>query len=182
MDEYNIQDTAENGEVPEAESLPENEGEFTLKHLDRTLSVDRDEVIRLAQKGLDYDRVKSRYSELKERGADAEQEAPEAQETEAQTAENEETARDTEHGDFAEFIDKRPDVSPGDIPREVWREVAEGKSLLTAYTLYENEKLRAELLTERQNRENRETSVESRSSEGSGLKLGELERLWYAEG
>lgn len=64
MDEYNIQDTAENGEVPEAESLPENEGEFTLKHLDRTLSVDRDEVIRLAQKGLDYDRVKSRYYKL----------------------------------------------------------------------------------------------------------------------
>ncbi len=85
------------------------------------------------------------------------------------------------NAEFVEFIELMPDVSPADIPQEVWREVAAGKRLLTAYIMYENAKLKAELAAERQNHKNREASVSSRSCEGSGLKLGELERLWYAE-
>lgn len=38
---------------------------FELKHLDETKSVGKDEVISLAQKGMDYDRVKEKYDALK---------------------------------------------------------------------------------------------------------------------
>jgi len=37
---------------------------FTLKHLDEVKSVNRDEVVVLAQKGMDYDRIKQKQSEL----------------------------------------------------------------------------------------------------------------------
>ena len=38
---------------------------FTLKHLDEVKEVDRDEVITLAQKGLDYDRIRAERDSLK---------------------------------------------------------------------------------------------------------------------
>lgn len=52
--------------------------QFTLKHLDETRTVSRDEVIALAQKGMDYDRIRGRleeqkdYAELKKRNAELE--------------------------------------------------------------------------------------------------------------
>ena len=39
--------------------------QFELKHLDETKTVSRDEVITLAQKGMDYDRIRTKYDELK---------------------------------------------------------------------------------------------------------------------
>jgi hypothetical protein len=51
---------------------------FTLKHLDETREVSREEVIALAQKGMDYDRIRGRleeqkdYAELKKRNAELE--------------------------------------------------------------------------------------------------------------
>lgn len=72
---------AEEEETPEAEGEadqqePEAEGEaeteqpeadqsFELKHLDEVRTVDRNEVIQLAQKGMDYDRVRTKYDEAK---------------------------------------------------------------------------------------------------------------------
>lgn len=38
---------------------------FTLKHLDTVTVVTRDEVVALAQKGMDYDRVRTKYDDLK---------------------------------------------------------------------------------------------------------------------
>ena len=64
-------------EEPEAEQQPEAEPEeegqqdedadqrFELKHLDEIRSVNREEVIALAQKGLDYDRIRERYDAAK---------------------------------------------------------------------------------------------------------------------
>lgn len=40
--------------------------QFELKHLDETRTVDREEVIALAQKGLDYDRIREKYDAGKE--------------------------------------------------------------------------------------------------------------------
>lgn len=48
---------AEAEEGPEAADRPEPET-FTLKHLDEVRTVGRDEVVALAQKGLDYDRIR----------------------------------------------------------------------------------------------------------------------------
>ena len=73
---------AEEEEAPEAEDTadqPEAEAEettaepeqketdqsFELKHLDEVRTVNRDEVIQLAQKGMDYDRVRGKYDEAK---------------------------------------------------------------------------------------------------------------------
>lgn len=61
---------ADGAEKPEAEAQAD---QFTLKHLDETRTVSRDEVIALAQKGMDYDRIRGRldeqkdYDELKQR-------------------------------------------------------------------------------------------------------------------
>ena len=67
--EVETEDTTE--EVKEPEPAPEAETPaeevtpelFTLKHLDETRSVNKDEVIALAQKGLDYDRIRERSDE-----------------------------------------------------------------------------------------------------------------------
>lgn len=51
---------------------------FTLKHMDETREVSREEVIALAQKGMDYDRIRGRldeqkdYADLKKRNAELE--------------------------------------------------------------------------------------------------------------
>lgn len=62
-------ETEGNGE-PEADEKPEAEAKpdqaFELKHLDEVRTVGRDEVIELAQKGMDYDRVREKYDAAKE--------------------------------------------------------------------------------------------------------------------
>ena len=76
------QQTQEN---PEAEPAPDGETKsreqedqlFTLKHLDETKQVTRDEVIALAQKGMDYDRIRAKYADydsVRERAETAEAE------------------------------------------------------------------------------------------------------------
>jgi hypothetical protein len=61
-------ETAE--QEPEAEGTQTEAGgtdqSFELKHLDETRTVNRDEVIELAQKGMDYDRVRQKYDAAKE--------------------------------------------------------------------------------------------------------------------
>lgn len=54
---------ANGAKQPEAEAQADK---FTLKHLDETREVSRDEVIALAQKGMDYDRIRGRLDEQKD--------------------------------------------------------------------------------------------------------------------
>ena len=49
----------------EPEKAEAETDQFELKHLDETKTVSRDEVITLAQKGMDYDRIRTKYDELK---------------------------------------------------------------------------------------------------------------------
>ena len=58
------QDKAAETEV-EPEKAKAETDQFELKHLDETRTVSRDEVITLAQKGMDYDRIRTKYEELK---------------------------------------------------------------------------------------------------------------------
>ena len=46
---------------------------FTLKHLGEEITVDRDEMVRLAQKGRDYDRIRQRVETLSERIRESEE-------------------------------------------------------------------------------------------------------------
>lgn len=52
------------GESEVKEPEPET---FTLKHLDETRTVGRDEVVALAQKGMDYDRMRGKYDDVSAR-------------------------------------------------------------------------------------------------------------------
>lgn len=53
-------------EAEEATQTAETTDQFSLKHLDETRTVDREEVIALAQKGLDYDRIREKYDASKD--------------------------------------------------------------------------------------------------------------------
>ena len=81
-DEEEQEETADNGDnadqqeakepqdkAAETEAEPEKAeaetDQFELKHLDETRTVSRDEVITLAQKGMDSDRIRTKYDELK---------------------------------------------------------------------------------------------------------------------
>lgn len=59
------EDKPEESTEPTEESKPEADQSFTLKHLDEVKTVTRDEVVSLAQKGMDYDRIRQKYDELK---------------------------------------------------------------------------------------------------------------------
>ena len=61
----------ETEQKPETETEPQEEAKetdqsFELKHLDETRTVNREEVIALAQKGMDYDRIREKYDAAKE--------------------------------------------------------------------------------------------------------------------
>lgn len=79
-DEATEADQPEDAEEPETEGEEKPEGEdgdgkaeeqkesdqtFELKHLDETKTVNREEVIALAQKGMDYDRIRGKLDELR---------------------------------------------------------------------------------------------------------------------
>lgn len=76
--------------------------------------------------------------------------------------------------DFLAFAKAYPDVKAMDIPKEVWSEVAKGTSLIDAYGRHEaaqlkieNQRLRSELETARQNNENRQKAAGSQKTAGS---------------
>ncbi len=139
---------------------------FRLKHLDRRLEVGKDELIRLAQKGLDYDRIRKKYSDLSASRIEGSAVSQEAE---------------REKIEIESFISAFPDVGVRDIPQSVWDEVSAGKSLTAAFYGHERERLRTELEAERQNIRNRESFVGSRSSDGRADRISELERLWYED-
>lgn len=59
--------TPPEGELPEkTEAEKPGEETFTLKHLDETRQVGKEEVVSLAQKGLDYDRIRTERDELRQ--------------------------------------------------------------------------------------------------------------------
>ena len=62
------EDDSNDSEPEETEKEAESEAPdqtFTLKHLDNTYEVGKDEVVQLAQKGMDYDRIRSERDSIK---------------------------------------------------------------------------------------------------------------------
>ena len=67
-DQDNTADPGENADRQDAAEEVREGAEtdlFTLKHLDERRTVNREEVIALAQKGLDYDRIRAKYDALR---------------------------------------------------------------------------------------------------------------------
>lgn len=240
QDEPAAEPTPGDGGVKEADQP----STFTLKHLDETRTVDRDEVVKLAQQGMDYDRVRTERDQLRtyrdgaepalalvkayaekngmsipdyidfarkqelmqtgmsEQTADvqislekretdlkareqaiAEREARENAQT-ADREKQEETTRqnaEARRKEMTIFLQKYPGVDPRkDIPREVWDEVSQGVSLLTAYTDHRNKQLEAELAAERQNKANAQKSTGSMTTKGAGVQ-DEIDKWWNEE-
>ena len=86
--------------------------------------------------------------------------------------------RGLDEGDMARFLEAYPDVRGSDVPEEVWRQVAEGESLVTAYTMYENRQLKAQLAAQRQNGENARRSVGSLANPRGERMRKTLEDYW----
>ena len=136
------------------DAAPETSGGvvFALNYMGEFRTVGRDEAIALAQKGMDYDRIRSRYERLKTM-SDAPGADPEAIRRSA---------------DIDAFLDEFPDVDPKDIPAEVWRQVQAGRPLALAYGSWEARRLREALEAERQREVAGARSTGSRSSTGPG--------------
>ena len=240
------EDTAEPEAEPTTEVAAETEkqpdtDQFTLKYLGSEVAKNKDEVIALAQKGMDYDRIHEKYEELKplkdeiatlraekekvedaisfldelakgqgvsrdelidrtqaaiiadrdkidvslalekvridrdKRAVAKEKAAMEA----AKSAKNAEVDADTKakakrEADVKEFVEAYPTVDPKTIPKDVWEDVKQGKSLLAAYVKHENAELKARLEaekqkaeTEKKNKENKSKSTGSKSTAGN---------------
>lgn len=66
-------EAAEDEETEEQAEERAPDQKFTLKHLDEVREVDRDEVVALAQKGMDYDRIRTERDALKASEAELEE-------------------------------------------------------------------------------------------------------------
>lgn len=145
---------------------------FTLRHLGETKNVGREEVIALAQKGMDYDRIRSKLGD-----ASREIESLRSGGT-GEISPEERRRRDCES-----FVKSFPEAAARlrtdreTIPAEVWDEVRRGVSLTDAYAAHlsrreaaerdaELSRLRSELERERREREN------ARRSAGSAVSVG----------
>jgi hypothetical protein len=144
---------------------------FKLKHLGREIEVSRDEMITLAQKGQDYDRIRER--------ADALARERDGGNPEFEALRQSERKRDAEVEAF--LSEYGVGVDPASIPAQVWEEVSSGKPLLAAYQSYENKRLRDELSSARLTRENSSRSSGSRSGDRARSPRGELESDWYSD-
>lgn len=80
--------------------------------------------------------------------------------------------------DMDAFLEAFPAVKAEDIPKEVWACVSNGESLVTAYTMHQNQTLQAQLAAERQNKENAARSTGSRSTAGQETAHGLIDRAW----
>lgn len=155
-----------------AKPEPAEPESFTLRHLGETKNVGREEVIALAQKGMDYDRIRSKLGD-----ASRELESLRAGGT------GELSPEERRRSDCEGFVKAFPEAAErlrrdrNAIPAEVWEEVRRGASLTDAYAEHlrrreaaekdtELEKLRAELDRERRDREN------ARRSAGSAVTAG----------
>ena len=170
-----------------AASGREADQSFTLKHLGEVRKVGKDEVITLAQKGLDYDRQRQKNDELASRNRElsAQAEQLRAQRVSgtgtgprAMTREEAMTLRrDREVG---EFLNEYGSLDPKTIPQEVWQAVTAGKPLLTAYQAWELKKLRVGSSASVKAVENREKSAGSRASAGNERHLDAITADWYS--
>lgn len=178
-----VTDDAEPAMNPRAEKGAEAES-FTLRHLGETKSVGRDEVIALAQKGMDYDRIRGKLGD-----ASRELEALRAGESfDPDPAERRRRDCESFVKTFPEAADKlRRDKNA--IPAEVWDEVRRGASLTEAYAEHlrrseaekresELTRLRSELERERRERENARRSAGSAVSAGGDPPYDPISAGW----
>lgn len=154
---------------------------FTLKHLNQVRTVGKEEVIRLAQQGLDYERVRAERDRLRDYRSQAEALSGRGAEQPGGQTAPERARQERLRADMDNFIFRYPQVKPEEIPGQVWAAVRRGESLTEAYTRHHSSRLEAELAAERQNRENQRRSTGSLASGDDGLHQSELDKWWNYE-
>lgn len=137
-------------------TVPEPE-KYKLLHLGEEVEVTREEVIALAQKGRDYDRIRERLVRLE--SGDAPKSGT--------------LVRDVH--DFVSMYGGK--VPPETIPVEVWTDVRAGIPLVVAYQRFENRSLRGQLKTY----DNRTRAARAVTSAGEGGGEGSIESNWYSD-
>lgn len=163
----NRQPTPDESDEDEGEvtTEPSTEAEelFELKHLKEIKRVTRGEVIALAQKGLDYDRIRLGYDSLREKLS---------------------PSADARQADIRDFLHAHPEVDPGDIPQSVWLDVSMGASLTQAYDKWfafgiaeENALLKARI-AELELREKNAWRALGSQADAGGKKRDPLEEIW----
>lgn len=233
---------AQQGKAPAAEEQAAEEPAeqtFDLKFLGETKTVSKDEVIVLAQKGLNHDKVLRERDEargeitrlkeyetflkelagpdgmsiedlmdstraevlakkegidktaaLRQIKLDRREKAFEAKRSQEEAAKREAEEADRQRSQqFLKFHEEYPDVDPKDIPKEVWDKFRDGMPLITAYSTYENKRLREEVKswkdkaeTAEQNYKNQQRSTGSQSTAGVGStqKKDPIDLDWYS--
>lgn len=201
---------------------------WELRHMDEVRRVNEADMVALAQKGLDYDRVRAQYDEFKpvmemvnrfanQQGlntkdyismlraqakqaeglsevdarrsveledreaivaaAEAERQAQQDAMEQAQRAEAEAASR--RQADIQEFQQTFPEAAkdPNSIPPQVWADVRNGSSLVSAYARYAVQQARQdaaaaqrETASVQQNQKNAARATGSMQSAGDGLK------------
>ena len=177
------------------DSKPADEQTYSLKHLGEEKAVSREEVIKLAQMGLDYDRQKQKNTDLAAKvdmlTAEVQKHSEYAevlgQFAKSQEKPAEEIAAEKRQADVAEFLAEYKSIDPATIPAEVWESVKNGKTLLTAYQAYElkatkaeRDRLAAEAEAAKKNAENKAKSTGSKQSAGNKPPLDQYAADWYS--
>ena len=169
------------GTEPRSESEADGQDQLvTLRHLGEDRQVTLSEVQALAQKGLDYDRIREKLDAAREevtrlRGGTPAPEGGNAGPDQARQR------------DFLAFTKAFPDVDPGSIPREVWQQVREGGSLTGAYARYasgelnrENSRLRRRIEELELREANRGRAAGSMGTAGEPARPDPFEEGWGA--
>ena len=231
-------DGAESEETAEGEEGSSNQSDsYELKYLGESRTVNRDEVIKLAQQGMDYPRIREKWDGIKDdvpklrmyegflkelaesRGGDIESlidetrtrslmakakaegkeltaSAAAAQAVQARLKAMEpeeakqEKAREEERqaqrkASVDRFMKVYPDVKGEQIPKKVWDDAEAMGDLTAAYIKYnsgklaeENERLKKELEQAKQHQKNKERSMGSSRSVGSGATKDPFDEGW----
>jgi hypothetical protein len=86
---------------------------------------------------------------------------------ELEKAKEEQKAKEQKDKEYEEFLQAYPNVKAEEIPKEVFEATKDGKSLLNAYTEYENKVLKEKIKQMEQNNKNASNSVVTPTSDGS---------------
>lgn len=172
---------------------------FKLKYMGQEIEVTKDEMIILAQKGKDYDRIRTRADEMagalkqnseymnildalaRKSGMDVDAFVDKTRSTMLKENAADNPPQERRNREIAEFLAEYKDVDPTKIPEDVWSSVRAGRTLLSAYQSYENKLLKAQIEAEKKNIENKSRTTGSRQSSGNARPRGEIEDDWYKE-
>lgn len=126
------------------------------------------------------DQEAEREMQMRQREADVNAQQAQINAYNSQKASAERAAQERQAAlrrDMMSFQKAYPEVKADDIPAEVWANVAKGTSLINAYTMHENAKLKAQLAAERQNKANQQRTPGALGG-NTAAELDEFDRYW----